>query len=134
TPHDRLHYLSTVATHDCSKKSNLSASFTLQSGRPVTYPDGKHEFLGGQVPNYNKRNNYSTPALHQLDISATYTPTKNENRKWQSEWVFGIYNVYNRKNAASISFRSVEDSNTMTETTKLSIFGIVPSVTYNFKF
>lgn len=134
TPHDRLHDLSIVATYDFSKKWNFNASFTLQSGRPVTYPDGKYEFLGVQVPNYNKRNNYSMPAFHHLDISATYTPTKNENRKWQSEWVFGIYNVYNRKNAASISFRSVEDSNNMTETTKLSIFGIVPSVTYNFKF
>jgi len=134
TPHDRLHDLSIVASYDFSKKWSFNASFTLQSGRPVTYPDGKYEFLGVQVPNYNKRNNYSMPAFHHLDISATYSPTKNENRKWQSEWVFGIYNVYNRKNAASISFRSVEDSNNMTETTKLSIFGIVPSVTYNFKF
>lgn len=134
TPHDRLHDLSIVASYDFTKKWSFNASFTLQSGRPVTYPDGKYEFLGVQVPNYNKRNNYSMPAFHHLDISATYSPTKNENRKWQSEWVFGIYNVYNRKNAASISFRSVEDSNNMTETTKLSIFGIVPSVTYNFKF
>lgn len=134
TPYDRLHDLSIVANYEFSKKWNFNASFILQSGRPVTYPDGKYEFLGVQVPNYNKRNNYSMPAFHHLDISATYSPTKNENRKWQSEWVFGIYNVYNRKNAASISFKSAEDSDNVTETTKLSIFGIVPSVTYNFKF
>ncbi len=134
TPHDRLHDLSIVANYEFSKKWNFNAAFVLQSGRPVTYPDGKYEFLGLQVPNYNKRNNYSMPAFHHLDLSATYSPTKNENRKWQSEWVFGIYNVYNRKNAASISFKTVEGSNNLTETTKLSIFGIVPSVTYNFKF
>lgn len=134
TPHDRLHDLSVVANYEYSKKWSFNAAFVLQSGRPVTYPDGKYEFLGFQVPNYNKRNNYNMPAFHHLDISATYTPTKNENRKWQSEWIFGIYNVYNRKNAASISFRTVEGSNNLTETTKLSIFGIVPSVTYNFKF
>ncbi|WCM42008.1 TonB-dependent receptor [Flavobacterium sp. CBA20B-1] len=134
TPHDRLQDLSVVANYEYSKKWSFNAAFVLQSGRPVTYPDGKYEFLGFQVPNYNKRNNYSMPAFHHLDISATYTPTKNENRKWQSEWIFGIYNVYNRKNAASISFRTVEGSNNLTETTKLSIFGIVPSVTYNFKF
>lgn len=134
TAHDRLHDLSVVANYEFTKKWSFNAAFVLQSGRPVTYPDGKYEFLGLQVPNYNKRNNYSMPAFHHLDLSATYTPTKNENRKWQSEWVFGVYNVYNRKNAASISFRSVEGSDNLTETTKLSIFGIVPSITYNFKF
>ncbi len=134
TAHDRLHDLSVVANYEFTKKWSFNAAFVLQSGRPVTYPDGKYEFLGFQVPNYNKRNNYSMPAFHHLDISATYTPTKNENRKWQSEWVFGVYNVYNRKNAASISFRTVEGSDNLTETTKLSIFGIVPSITYNFKF
>lgn len=134
TPHDRLHDLSVVGNYEFNKKWNFNASFILQSGRPVTYPDGKYEFLGFQVPNYGNRNNYSMPAFHHLDLSATYTPTKNANRNWQSEWVFGIYNVYNRKNAASISFKSIEDSKNLTETTKLSIFGIVPSVTYNFKF
>lgn len=134
TPYDRLHDLSVVASYEFNKKWSFNASFVLQSGRPVTYPDGKYEFLGWQVPNYGKRNNYSLPAFHHLDISATYTPTKNENRSWKSEWVFGIYNVYNRKNAASISFKSVENSSNLTETSKLSIFGIIPSITYNFKF
>lgn len=134
TPYDRLHDLSVVASYDFSKKWSFNASFVLQSGRPVTYPDGKYEFLGLPVPNYNNRNNYSLPAFHHLDISATYTPTANENRKWKSEWVFGIYNLYNRKNAASISFKSAEGSTNQTETSKLSIFGIVPSITYNFKF
>lgn len=135
TPYDRLHDLSIMANYEFSDKWSFGASFILQSGRPVTYPDGKYQFLDFQVPNYNKRNNYSLPMFHHLDLSASYTPTKNLNRKWQSEWVFSIYNVYNRKNAASISFKSVEGSeNLMTETSKLSIFGIVPSVTYNFKF
>ncbi len=135
TPYDRLHDLSIVSNYELSEKWSLGASFVLQSGRPVTYPDGKYQFLDFQIPNYNKRNNYSLPAFHHLDLSATFTPTKNQNRKWQSEWVFSVYNAYNRKNAASISFKSVEDSNNLlTETSKLSIFGIIPSVTYNFKF
>lgn len=135
TPYDRLHDLSIVSNYELSEKWSLGASFVLQSGRPVTYPDGKYQFLDFQIPNYNKRNNYSLPAFHHLDLSATFTPTKNQNRKWQSELVFSVYNAYNRKNAASISFKSVEDSNNLlTETSKLSIFGIIPSVTYNFKF
>lgn len=135
TPYDRLHDLSVMANYELSEKWSFGASFILQSGRPVTYPDGKYQFLDFQIPNYNNRNNYSLPMFHHLDLSATYSPTKNQNRKWQSEWVFGIYNVYNRKNAASISFKSTEGSeNRMTETSKLSIFGIIPSITYNFKF
>lgn len=135
TPYDRLHDLSIMANYEFSEKWSFGASFILQSGRPVTYPDGKYQFLDFQIPNYNKRNNYSLPMFHHLDFSASYIPTKNQNRKWQSEWVFSVYNVYNRKNAASISFKSVEGSeNLMTETSKLSIFGIVPSITYNFKF
>ena len=58
---------------------------------------------------------------------------KNKNRKWQAEWVFGIYNVYNRHNAASINFSQNRDTG-VNEAVQTSIFGIVPSVTYNFKF
>ena len=72
-------------------------------------------------------------ALEMQAVFPPLTPRKNEGRKWQGEWVFGIYNIYNRKNAASISFRQNEDSG-QNESVKLSIFGIIPSVTYNFKF
>lgn len=134
SPFDRAHDLSVVGSYDLNKKWSFNANFTLQSGRPVTYPSGHYEYMGQNVPMYDYRNNYSLPSFHHLDISATYTPKIDENKKWQSEWVFGIYNVYNRKNAASISFRENEDFQGKTEAAKLSIFGIVPSVTYNFKF
>jgi len=68
-----------------------------------------------------------------LDVSATLTPTKNKQRTWQAEWVFGFYNIYNRENAASITFRQ-NNQTARNEAIQLSIFGIVPSVTYNFKF
>ena len=60
--------------------------------------------------------------------------TANSKKRWKGEWVFSIYNIYSRKNAASISFRENEEFRNKTEAVKLSIFGIVPSVTYNFKF
>lgn len=134
TPHDRTHDLSVVASYELTKKWSFSANFILQSGRPVTYPTGQYEYLGIRVPVYDERNNYSLPAFHHLDISATYTPKPDKTKGWKSEWVFGIYNVYNRKNAASISFRENEDYRGQTEAVKLSIFGVIPSVTYNFKF
>lgn len=134
TPYDRLHDLTIVGNYELSEKWNISANFTLQSGRPVTYPVGKYEFLDQNINDFNYRNNYSLPAFHHLDLSATYTPKPSKQKGWQGEWVFSIYNIYNRKNAASISFRESEDYIGKTEAVKLSIFGIVPSVTYNFKF
>src|SRR5690554_458317 len=133
TPYDKVHDLSVTASYELNKKWNFGAIFALQSGRPVTYPNGYYEYQGIHVPSYSLRNENRLPAYHHLDISATYTPKPEKTKGWQSEWVFSVYNLYNRKNAASISFRQNED-NGMNEATRLSIFGIIPSVTYNFKF
>ena len=132
TPHDRLHDLSIVGNYELNNKWSFNANFILQSGRPVTYPVGKYVIGDLVVPRYDKRNENNLPAFHHFDISATYKPKSN--KRFQREWVFGIYNLYNRKNAASITFRENEDFRGQTEAVKLSIFGIIPSVTYNFKF
>lgn len=131
--YDKLHNLAVTATYELNSKWNFGANFVLQSGQPVTYPDGYFEYQGIKVPSYGKRNEDRLPAFHHLDLSATFTPSKNKTRKWQGEWVFSLYNVYGRKNAASISFRQDEISG-MTESARISIFGIVPGITYNFKF
>jgi hypothetical protein len=133
TGFDKLHNLSIVANYKWNEKWRFSANFTLQSGQPVTFPDGQYEYEGITVPNFSSRNENNLPVYHHLDLSATLTPTKNKGRKWQSEWVFGIYNIYNRQNAASITFRQNKETAT-NEAIRLSIFGIVPSATYNIKF
>jgi len=131
--YDKLHDISLVGNYRLNDKWNFSGNFALQSGQPVTYPNGKYEYQGISVPIYGSRNADNLPAYHHLDLSATLTPRKNRDRNWQSEWVFGIYNVYNRMNAASITFRQNETTG-QNEAVRLSIFGIVPSVSYNFKF
>ncbi len=85
------------------------------------------------VPLYEARNSSRLPAFHHLDLSATLSPKPNPDKRWKGEWVFSIYNVYNKKNAASISFAENTDTN-KNEAVRLSLFGIIPSVTYNFKF
>ncbi|MCO6175951.1 TonB-dependent receptor [Flavobacterium sp. NRK F10] len=130
---DKLHNLSVTAMYQLNSKWSFSSIFTLQSGQPVTYPNGQYQYQGITVPTYGLRNEDRLPAYHRLDVSATLVPSKNKNRNWYGEWVFGIYNLYSRKNAASISFRQNQDSG-QNEAVRLSIFGIVPSVTYNFKF
>lgn len=133
TPYDKTHDISIFGSYELNKKWNFNANFAFQTGQPTNYPIGQFEFQGINVPYYGLRNEERLPNYHRLDISATLTPKKNSTRKLKSEWVFSIYNVYNQKNAASITFRKNKETN-INEANKISIFGIVPSVTYNFKF
>lgn len=133
TPYDRTHDISVTGSYKLNEKWSFGANFIFQTGRPVTYPNGQFQYNGLSIATYANRNANRLPAYHRLDISATLRPWKNKHRKWQSEFVFGIYNLYNRRNAASISFRQNETTR-INEATRTSIFGIVPSITYNFKF
>ncbi len=133
TPYDRTHDFSATGAYKLTDKWNLSANLVFQTGRPVTYPNGQYEYEGLSIASYSDRNADRLPAYHRLDISATYKPNNKPNKRWKGEWVFGIYNVYNRRNAASISFNQNMD-NGQNEATRTAIFGIIPSITYNFKF
>ncbi|PAM93228.1 hypothetical protein B4N84_19845 [Flavobacterium sp. IR1] len=131
--YDKLHNLNVVGNYELSPKWSFNGNFTLRSGQPVTYANGYYEFGGINVPNYALRNENRLPVFHHLDIAATYTPKPDKKKGWQSYWVFSIYNIYNRKNAASITFTTNDDTG-FNETRRLSIFGVVPGVSYNFKF
>ena len=132
TPYDRTHDLSFTGTYRLNEKWRFSANIIYQTGRPVTYPDGQYEYEGLSIASYSDRNSNRLPAYHRIDVSAILVPGK-PNKKWKGEWVFGIYNIYDRKNAASISFSQNRETG-LNEATRTAIFGIVPSVTYNFKF
>jgi len=131
--YDKLHNLSVVGSYEYNPKWSFNANFSLQSGQPVTYANGYYEFGGINIPNYSLRNENRLPLYHHLDLAATYTPKPDKKKGWQSYWVFSIYNVYNRKNAASMTFTTNDDTGA-NETRRLSIFGMVPGVSYNFKF
>lgn len=132
TAYDKTHDISLTGSYELNKKWSFSSNFIFQTGQPTTYPNGQYEYNGLVIPNYEARNSSRLPSYHRLDISATYNPKPESIKKFKGEWVFGVYNIYGRKNAASISFR--ENRNTgVNEAVRLAIFGIVPSVSYNFK-
>jgi outer membrane receptor protein involved in Fe transport len=133
TPYDKPHDISVFGSYEINNKWSINGNFVYQTGQPTNYPVGQFEFEGIVVPYYGLRNQERLPDYHRIDLSATLTPSKNKGRKFQSEWVFSIYNLYARKNAASINFRENEDTG-RNEAVRTSIFGIVPAVTYNFKF
>ena len=131
--HDRTHDVSLTGSYKLNDKWTFGANVIFQTGRPVTYPIGQYEYEGLNVANYSNRNSDRLTAYHRMDLSATYIPNRKPEKKWKGEWVFGVYNIYNRKNAASISFGQNRETGA-NEATRTAIFGIVPSVSYNFKF
>lgn len=133
TPFDKPHDVSLFASYELSKKWSINSNFVYQTGQPTNFPIGQFEFQGLTVPFFGLRNQQRLPDYNRIDVSATLTPTKNNNRKMQGEWIFSIYNIYNRRNAASINFRRNQDTGN-NEAVRTAIFGIVPAVTYNFKF
>lgn len=133
TPYDKTHDLSITGTYELNKKWTFSSNLLFKSGQPTTFPNGQYEYNGITIPNYEARNSSRLPVYHRMDLAATYIPKPDTTKRWKGEWVFSIYNAYNRKNAASITFS--ENRNTgINEANRLAIFGIIPSVSYNFKF
>ncbi len=133
TNYDKTHDLSMTGSYELNRKWQLNANFIFQTGLATTYPNAQYEYEGINIPVYGERNGDRLPSYHRLDLSATYEPGVKEGKKVESFWTFGLYNVYNRQNAYSISFRENNDTGE-NEAVRLSLFGIIPSVTYNFKF
>ena len=133
TPFDKTHDIALYGSFDYNERLNFNANFVYQTGQPTNYPVGQFEFQGLVVPFFGLRNQTRLPDYHRLDVSATLKNKPKRNRSFQSEWVFSVYNVYNRKNAASINFRQNQDTG-RNEAVRTAIFGIIPAITYNFKF
>jgi len=130
--YDKTHDVSVVAIYKISQRLTISGVWTYATGNAVTFPSGKYILDNNPVPYYTERNGYRMPAYHRLDVSLTLNG-KNR-KKYKSGWDFSVYNLYNRHNAYMISFRESETVPGSTEAVKLSLFGIVPSITYKFKF
>ncbi|RIV23932.1 TonB-dependent receptor [Fibrisoma montanum] len=137
---DRRHVGSAVGTYTLSKRWSGSATFTYSTGIATTAPNARYEADGGTIVvpinTGNVRNNFRLPPYHRLDLSATWQGRSRPDRRWRSEWVFGFYNVYARRNPFSIYFEQNDGRNTrQTNAVRLAILGsILPSVTYNFHF
>ena len=130
---DRIHDVAIVAMYKLSDRVKLSANWIYYTGAAVTFPSGKYEIEGISVPLYTERNGYRMPNYHRLDVGVT-VDAKTKNPKFESSWNFSAYNAYARRNAYSITFQQNEENPDQTEAVRTTLFRIVPSVTYNFKF
>jgi hypothetical protein len=128
---DRTHDISLVGIYDINKKLTVSATFIYYTGSAITLPSGKY-YLDNQVQwLYTERNGGRMPDYHRLDVGVTWI--RKQTAKYESSWNFSVFNAYGRENAYSLSFRENE-SKTGTEIVQTSLFKMIPSVTYNFKF
>lgn len=151
--YDRMHDVSLVATYNLNKKWTFGLVWVYGSGNTQTLPLGRMFLFGpldvnglinaanngistGQLyEDYGPRNGYRMISYHRLDLSATLNVQKK--KKWESSWNFSIFNVYSRMNPYFIYFSNSVDPETnqfKIQAKQVSLFPIIPSVTYNFKF
>ncbi|MFM8432057.1 MAG: TonB-dependent receptor domain-containing protein, partial [Bacteroidota bacterium] len=132
---DRRHDISLVMSYDLSKRWNFGATWVYATGNLNTFPERLFLLSDGKiVEDYGgQRNNYRLPAYHRLDISATLKGKPG--KKFDSSWNFSVFNVYNRYNPYIIYFdTSFEGDKVSIAAKQISLFPIIPSVTWNFHF
>jgi len=132
--YDHRHNLSLVYNQMLSKRLSISANWVFRTGGHTTIPVGSYVFNGSRFLYYSTRNGYTLPSYHRFDLSVTFQGKRNEIRKWQGEWVFSVYNVYNRKNIFALYTRQDALDFTDVKASMVYLVGILPTVSYNFKF
>ena len=129
---DRRHDVSVVGMYDLGRKLKLSATWVYNTGNAVTFPSGKYKIDETIVGYYTQRNGYRMPDYHRLDLGLTWI--RKQTAQFESSWNFSIYNAYGRENAYFISFRQSKEDPEKTEAVQFSLFKMIPSVSYKFKF
>ena len=144
--YDRRHDVSFVTIYRPSKKIELSGTWVYGSGNAITIPtasfDARNPFrpqssvINGKV--YGGRNGYRMDAYHRLDLNVSFI---RQTRWGESRWAFGVYNTYCRRNPYYIDVVTTTEYNPaqgkmkqQSEFTQYSLFPIIPSISYHFKF
>ncbi|MEP7171352.1 MAG: TonB-dependent receptor, partial [Bacteroidota bacterium] len=152
--YDRRHDVSIVFTYDISSRWTLGATWIYATGNALTLPESRYfisgpadltqfsgqgsidpSTAGGLYNESGARNSFRQAPYHRLDVSATLKGKKR--KKFESSWNFSIFNVYNRYNPYFIYFNDYVNKNTgefTIQAKQVSLFPILPSITYNFKF
>lgn len=124
--------ISVVGMYKASPKWTVSADFVYHSGQAVTYPSGKYEINNEVFFNYTERNASRLPAYNRLDLAATVVSKVTAHHV--NSWTFSIYNAYDRANAYAIIFQQNPNNPEQTQAVKYTLYKLVPSITWNFKF
>lgn len=135
--YDRRHDLSVVGTYQLTNKWKLSSVFVFGTGNAISLPERFYFIDGVLTQEYSRINAYRMKPYHRLDLSAVYTPIAKKPRRYTSSWVFSIYNVYSRLNPYFLYFDqqgNATDGSLTVTAKQVSLFPIIPAVTWNVKF
>jgi hypothetical protein len=136
--YDRRHDISVVVNYEISPKWKIGTVFVYGTGSAMSLPERFYIMEGVLTQEYSRINRYRMAAYHRLDLAATYTPVhKKKNKKLQDYWVFSIYNAYSRMNPYFIYYNqtgSPYNGTLQIEANQVSLFPILPAVTWNFRF
>ncbi len=135
--YDRRHDLSVVANYQLSKKWELGGVFVFNTGNAYTPTESLYFINNRPYIEYGARNSARIPNYHRIDLSATYTKRPDSEKRFKSSWTFALYNAYNRLNTVFIYTDFIQNFDTGTTKAtsyKVTIFPIIPSITWNFKF
>lgn len=150
---DRRHDISVVALYEISKRFTITGSWVYSTGNASTIPEGYFllQSPAGEdfriIPIYVDRNSYRMPSYHRMDIGFVW----NFKHKWgTSDLTFSVYNAYDRRNPYLIYVDDnraeiIEENNGAPfgpedfdklkfSARQISLFPVLPSVTWNFKF
>jgi hypothetical protein len=147
---DRRHDLSITGAYRLNERWVFGAVFVYATGNSITLPASKYFVEGDLLVEYADRNSYRMAPYHRADISATWYGKKYKEfknietgemeqvpKKFTSNWNFSVFNLYNRKNPYFIYF---DNTGNLTQGTldvaaiQVSLFPVLPSVTWNFSF
>ena len=154
--YDRRHDVSIVLMYSPTKRINLSLSWVFATGNAVTLPtslytsetlqnyldhlaasgnnnDYFYEYYG-YIENYGKKNDFRMKPFHHLDIGVQFIKP-HTNNKGTSIFEVSIYNVYNHHNPFFYyTEQSYINGQSVFKLNQISIFPIIPTFTYHFKF
>ncbi|MBP5496250.1 MAG: TonB-dependent receptor [Bacteroidales bacterium] len=139
--YDRRHDISISLTYEILRnKLRVSALWVFQSGNRMTVPLGFYLYQGSVVTEWSERNEYRINPYHRLDLAIDWTIKKTS--KFETGLNFSVYNVYNRQNPFLVFFET--DMNTeggdltsmsmQNHAYQMSLFPIIPSIMWTFKF
>lgn len=148
--YDRRHDISIVVAHKFNEKIDIAGTWVFSTGNAATLATQVYDPLvvkkeegwwhSGNLSYVSQRNNYRYPAYHRLDLGINFHKQKKHGIR---TWNISLYNAYNSMNPFLL-YLSTSDEAVLDPTTgqyvykpvlkKLTLFPIIPSVSYSFKF
>ncbi len=137
--YDRRHNASLVGNYQLNERWTFSAVWEFISGAQFTpiigyYGVPNASFTGiDLIPQYTDRNTVSLADTHRLDLSIILKGKDKPGKRWRGDWHFSVYNVYNRATPIAIDIIFEEETGGY-RYEQPGLLGLLPSVTYNFRF